>query len=342
MAEIDRLAVAFESQELRPPDLGKLLFIRATPSDLYDSFDPNRVVCEQSFRPVHDEIAERYAGRGIEVTRRATGAFAMAVVTLTRARAENLGNVARALACLDPGGLLAVNGAKTDGIDSLARHLGGLLPIEGAVVKAHGRVIWLRRPGGALPPEIDAWADAAVPRVNAAGFLTAPGMFSPDGVDPASARLAQSFEPQLSGRVADLGAGWGWLAHRALGRCPKIAQLDLYEAEERALIAARANVTDPRAAFHWSDATTLGHGVPPYDAVITNPPFHTGRAAEPDLGSAFIATAARILKPSGTLLMVANRQLPYEAALEAHFRHRERVEEDARYKVIRATRPRRG
>ena len=51
--------------------------------------------------------------------------------------------------------------------------------------------------------------------------------------------------------------------------------------------------------------------------MIMNPPFHQGRAAEPDLGAAFIAAAARILKPHGRLMMVANRQLPYEAALDA-------------------------
>ena len=82
--------------------------------------------------------------------------------------------------------------------------------------------------------------------------------------------------------------------------------------------------------------------MPPYDAVIANPPFHQGRAAEPDLGAAFIAAAARILKPSGRLLLVANRQLPYEAAVAAAFRHWEKLAEDGVYKVIQAERPRRG
>ena len=83
-------------------------------------------------------------------------------------------------------------------------------------------------------------------------------MFSPDGVDPGSRRLAEAFAGRLKGRVADLGAGWGWLAQAALARCPEIAELDLYEAEALALDAARANVTDPRARFHWTDVARLG------------------------------------------------------------------------------------
>jgi 16S rRNA (guanine1207-N2)-methyltransferase len=261
------------------------------------------------------------------------------VVNIERNRVASLGMIARGLSLLPPAGLMVLNGAKSDGIDSLARQVGTVLPLEGAFVKAHGRVVWLTRPAE-LPPEVAAWAAAAAPSRTADGFLTAPGLFSPEGPDPGSLRLAEAFGGALRGRIADLGAGWGWLAQAALARCPEIDAIDLYEADARALELARANVPDPRAAFHWSDATRLGR-VPPYDAVIANPPFHAGRAAEPDLGRAFIAAAGRILKPSGRLLMVANRQLPYETALDAGFAAWRRLSEDGRYKVIAAERPRR-
>jgi predicted RNA methylase len=152
--------------------------------------------------------------------------------------------------------------------------------------------------------------------------------------------LADALDGRVKGRVADLGAGWGWLAHQALARCPRIAALDLFEAEARALDAARARTSPtPRAAFHWADVRTLPKADPPYDAVVANPPFHQGRAAEPDLGAAFIAAAARLLKPSGRLLMVANRQLPYEAPLDVAFARWEKLSEDRAFKVFAAERP---
>ena len=113
----------------------------------------------------------------------------MVVVNLTRSRAENLGNVAFGLEALAPGGTLVVTGAKGDGVDSLARQVARALPLDGAFVKAHGRVFWLTRPA-ALPAEAAAWARDAALRPNAEGFLTAPGMFSPDHADPGSRRLA--------------------------------------------------------------------------------------------------------------------------------------------------------
>jgi 16S rRNA (guanine1207-N2)-methyltransferase len=337
MANPDRLALAFETQALALPAAGTVLVMRAEPSRFLDLVPPDRLRCAQSFRPLHDALAE--GGRTVAVE--ADGPAGMVIINLTRSRPENLGNIARGLDILPPGGTLVVTGAKSDGVDSLARLVAGVLPLDGAYTKAHGRVFWLTRPE-TLPAVIAAWADDAALRANADGFVTAPGMFSPERVDAGSLRLAATFDAKLSGRVADLGAGWGWLARTALEQGPGITEVDLYEAEALALDAARANVPDPRAQFHWADATALGAGVPPYDAVIANPPFHQGRAAEPDLGAAFIHAAARILKPGGRLLMVANRQLPYEATLAAAFRPCEKLSEDGTYKVLLAERPRRG
>ncbi|MFO1142585.1 MAG: methyltransferase [Amaricoccus sp.] len=333
--QVDRLALAFQSRALPIPERGDVIVLRASPSAFLDMVPAGQLCCGQSFRPVHDALAER----GYPVSPRPDVPAAMVVVNLTRSRAENLGNIARGLALLSEGGVLVVAGAKSDGVDSVARQVARQVAIEGAFVKAHGRVFWLTRPER-LPPAIEGWARAAEPARNAEGFVTVPGVFSPEQSDPGSRRLAAVFPGRLSGRVADLGAGWGWLARAALAAAPAIAGLDLYEAEALALDAARTNVADERARFHWTDVTGLGAGIPPYDVVITNPPFHQGRASEPDLGAAFIVAAGRILKPNGRLLMVANRQLPYEATVKASFRHWEKLAEDGAFKVIQAERPR--
>ena len=265
----------------------------------------------------------------------------MVVVNLTRSRPESLGNVALGLRLLAPGGRLVVAGAKGDGVDGVARTVAGALPVAGSLRQGARPGVLAGPAATTCPKAVQAWADAAAPAANAEGFVTAPGMFSPDHADPGSRRLAEVLDGRLSGRVADLGAGWGWLARAALERNPAIAELDLHEAELAALDAARVNVADPRARFHWSDVTALGAGVAPYDAVIMNPPFHHGRAAEPDLGAAFIAAAARVLKPHGRLTMVANRQLPYEAALDAAFRRWTKLGEAGGYKLFEAEAPRR-
>ena len=140
----------------------------------------------------------------------------------------------------------------------------------------------------------------------------------------------------MKGHVIDLGAGWGYLSAAILGR-EKVTRLDLIESDIVALNAAKRNITDPRATFVWADATN--HKSELADHVVTNPPFHTGRTADPDLGRAFIRSAAKLLKPKGTLWLVANRHLPYESTLEESFHTVQLLDQSASYKIYSATRP---
>jgi len=204
--------------------------------------------------------------------------------------------------------------------------------VQGPISKAHGKMFWISEPAAEFFSD---WRQG--PELTEGGFWTAPGVFSADGVDLASALLVDALPEKLGSEVADLGAGWGFLSAHALTR-PDIKNLYLVEAGHMALECARRNVTDDRASFAWEDATSWE---PPHrmDSVIMNPPFHIGRAAEPQIGQAFVATAARILSPQGKLWMVANRHLPYEAELKTRFAHVEEIGGDARFKLFHAARP---
>ncbi len=202
-------------------------------------------------------------------------------------------------------------------------------------------MIWLDRPER-LPEAAEAWARAAAPAANAEGFVTAPGMFSPEHADPGSRRLAEALDGRLAGRVADLGAGWGWLARAALERNPGIAELDLHEAELLALDAARDERRRPAGALpleRRGAARRRRRALRRGDHEPAVPPG-AGRRARPR--RAFIAAAARMLKPHGRLTLVANRQLPYEAALDAGFRRWAKLGEAGGYKLLEAEGPRRG
>jgi len=98
-------------------------------------------------------------------------------------------------------------------------------------------------------------------------------------------------------------------------------------------------VTDPRAAFHWTDATTFTPAQR-YGGIVMNPPFHAGtREGDPNLGLAFIRAAAGMLSLSGTLWMVANRHLPYAEALKSLFHEVEEIGGDGAFRLTRAHKP---
>jgi 16S rRNA (guanine1207-N2)-methyltransferase len=171
-------------------------------------------------------------------------------------------------------------------------------------------------------------------------FHTAPGMFSHDRVDGGSRLLAENLPTDLAGRVADFCAGWGFLAHEVAARFPRVASLHLYEADFASLEAAKTNLADrPNASvtFHWLDLTTEPVGER-FNAIVMNPPFHTGRGAEPSLGQKMIEVAAKALVPKGRLLLVANTGLPYERTIAVNFAAQKEIARRDGFKVIEALR----
>jgi 16S rRNA (guanine1207-N2)-methyltransferase len=257
--------------------------------------------------------------------------FAAAVVFLPRAKAEARLLVAQASSVTS--GPVLVDGGKTDGIDSVLKGLRKLIEVSAPISKAHGKIFWFQGGNTALAD----WMPDATNEIE--GYVTAPGVFSADGIDPASALLAQSLPEKLGRVVVDLGAGWGYLSSQILTHTG-VEEVHLVEADHVALDCARRNVSDPRAKFYWADARHW-QASGPVNTVVMNPPFHSGRSAEPELGQAFIAAAAKMLSASGHLWMVANRHLPYETILGERFAVVSEVAGNNRFKVLHAQRPRR-
>jgi 16S rRNA (guanine1207-N2)-methyltransferase len=311
------LAFAFETGALAQQ---RAFFLRAEDPPFDD------ITCEQSSRP--DFLKLKHATLRIE-----NGAWPLGLVLLTKHKEENFANVARGWSLLEPGGTLVCAGANDDGAASLEKQVRKAVGLDDTLSKFHCRVFWLTK-GDAEPPSY--WRGlAGLQPVDDSSWLSKPGIFSWDRVDDGSALLGRHIPDDLTGSVADFGCGWGYLARQMLQ--PAVTQLDLIDAEHLALDAARANIVDARASFHWLDLTREPAPTT-YDTIVCNPPFHTGRASTPSLGQAIIEAAAHALRPGGRFYMVANRGLPYEPMLKRNFASFETLADNNKFRVTRAVR----
>jgi 16S rRNA (guanine1207-N2)-methyltransferase len=248
---------------------------------------------------------------------------------------ERRATIALALRALRPDGSLVVLAPKDKGGSRLAGELRAFGCAVAEDARRHHRICRTGRP--VTPIGLQAAIDAGAPQLHdALGAWTQPGVFSWDRLDPGSALLIEHLPP-LAGRGADLGCGVGTLA-RAVLRSPQVQRLSLVDIDRRAVDAARRNLDDPRADLWWADA--LGPAVPldALDFVVMNPPFHSGGDEDRALGGRFIARAHQALRRGGTLWLVANRHLPYEAALRSLFSTVHRRAEHGGYKVYEAQR----
>lgn len=290
------------------------------------------LLCEQGFRPQFNNLAD--AGyRTVPEFPEDIAQRNAAILFSGRNAALNRRNLARAWKAVIPGGLVIVAGEKTCGIAALKRWSEERCDVEGHYSKHHAQLFWMRRAGGEFE------LTAALREIG--GYVIGHGMFSSDGPDPGSVMLAGHFDRVMSGKIADLGAGWGYLGTELLKRGGKIDRLDSYEADWMSLQASRGNLAshagDTLLGFNWTDIIgeeTEGG----YDHIVMNPPFHSGREADPGIGETFIARAAAMLNPGGRLLMVANRKLPYERQLRRQFRQTFALGEDMGFKLFEARR----
>ncbi|RUU58787.1 class I SAM-dependent methyltransferase [Mesorhizobium sp. M2C.T.Ca.TU.002.02.1.1] len=323
----------FEAEALPLPGKGaRVLFLGAEPGFRLPAGFEAALHLVQGFRS-HFRALQ---ASGHTVTPRAEGeGYDIALVLAGRHRGQNELRIAEAVERIAPGARVVVAGSKDDGIDSLRKRIDALAPLEDHLPKHHGVAFWFRRAGAEASATL---RDGNPDLVVEGGFKTKPGMFSFDRIDAGSKLLAASLPDDLKGNVADFCAGWGYLAVEVLQRSQSLTALDLYEADFEALEAARLNVhgvIEPR--FFWTDL--LAEAVERrYDAIVMNPPFHSGRAAEPGIGAGMIRAASKALKPGGRLFMVANRQLPYEQVLSAAFSSHAEIARDGMFKVFSARR----
>lgn len=318
---------------------GQVAFLRARPHEILRRWE-GRLRCEQPWKPLADRLAAaRYTYSAEELT--SEEEYDLVLALPGRSREEVLYDFARGLRMLRPGGIFLAALPNDWGAARYAKHLAGVVgPVE-SLSKHHCRAFWVRKPEDFDMSQVAAWLKNGEPQplAEAPDFWVQAGLFSAKGIDAGSHALTEHLPRTLSGRVADLGAGWGYLSHFLLSQRPHITSLHLYEADARALTLARRNLAPlhraggPSVSFEWHDVTE-GLGDALFDAVVMNPPFHTGRDHDPLLGRQFLAVGISALRPGGQLWVVANQFLPYERFLASALSQTRLVWQSRGYKIL--------
>lgn len=257
-----------------------------------------------------------------------------ALCLIPKQKEEALGMLANAAKSLKESGTLIAAASNDANGGRLVKWMKDLGSAPQSLSKHKARVIWAGGPFN--QNKIDEWIENAAPRqieMNGQSWHTQPGIFGWDKIDAGSKLLAAHLPENLSGDVADFGCGYGYLTRALLTK--NAASVTAIDADSRALSMCAQNV--PQAKMLHADLTApqdLGQ----FDAVVMNPPFHSGRESDVDIGLAFIQTAYAHLKKGGALYMVANAHLPYEKALATLFKKTEKIIEAEGFKIFKAAR----
>lgn len=324
----------YQTDALQSPGADqRVLFLGAEPGFVLPDGWKAPVSAVQGFRPHFNALVRDGFETHAELP---DGTYDHSLVLCGKHKGHNDALFAAALLRTRPGGTIVIAGDKMSGAGSFARRLSRSFSIIDRQSKYHGVVFWLHRPQQLDRAQVDVTRPPVPVRIDGR-YSAAPGMFSYDRIDPASALLADHLPADLTGRIADFAAGWGYLSAQLVERCSAVTAIDLYEADYATLQAARENlapVLDGACIeYHWHDL--IAEPVERrYDAIVMNPPFHQGRSADPNIGQAMIRVAAKALERGGRLYVVANRHLPYEKILEQEFPRHGRLADESGFKVL--------
>lgn len=321
----DRLELALKTGTIALPQTGEIAVINPSAWSDLSALPKDRTRVVHRHFPAYNSFEQS----GYKAAPFLSFAPSLSIICLPRSKEEARATVADVAG--RGTGQIIVDGQKTDGIDSILKALRKTTKVQEVISKSHGKLIICSGEG-----DFAEWQPKARPLI-AGRFETAPGVFSADAIDPASQALSEALPDKMKGHVVDLGAGWGFLSDLVLTKAD-VRRIDLVEADHAALSCAKNNISDPRAVFHWADALEF-KPENPVDHVVTNPPFHTSRAAEPALGQGFIRAAAAMLSTKGTLWLVANRHLPYEKTLQDAFREIKSLGSTPQFKLYAAAFP---
>ena len=337
---LQTLLLALDQEPDLLPEEGPIAFLNARVTPEFAALK-SRLDCQQDYKPQYDALELA----GFKVKETLQGPYSLVLHMPNRQREATLGEFAQAFTLLEEGRYFLVSLHNDWGAKRYEKTLAEFAGEVGTISKFHCRAFWARK-----SPELDKalqeeWLQhLELRRVLDGRFWSRPGLFSWDEIDEGSRVLMEHLPKPITGRVADLGCGWGALSDFVMRNNEDITSLDGFEADRIAVECARRNLglipTRYRPKVHWADLThPEGAGDKRYDVVIMNPPFHEGRNSDPLLGAKFIAAAFKALKPGGMLYMVANRHLPYEHLLEEVFQDVQRLVQTSNFKVFSAMRP---
>lgn len=205
---------------------------------------------------------------------------------------------------------------------------------------------------GPVPAEFPAWASE--PGVEPGSWqsfeldldgtvvplVTQAGVFAGNKVDSGTRLLLDAMPRTISGRVLDIGCGAGVIGIAAAHR--GASAVDMTDVNLLAVQAARENtrrlnLTQCRVV----PSDVFGAlGDARYDLILSNPPFHRGKAIDYSVADRLIEEAPAYLAEGGSILVVANAFLAYGKRMERGFQSVETVLATRQYHVLRAQNPR--
>jgi 16S rRNA (guanine1207-N2)-methyltransferase len=271
--------------------------------------------------------------------------FDTAIIILPKGRKVARRWLLQAFRSLKSMGILYLAGANDEGIQSVAKDTGELFTQVNVLGYKKGSRIYRAvkySPNDNLPDlahepgiALGTWNEFNL-EIRGRAFMihSLPGVFSFDHLDDGTRMLLDCMQIPIDSQVLDIGCGCGIIgmvaAHLGAGQ--------VYLSDNHVLSVASTieNIHLNHISSAYVYASDLYANLPDvkYDMILSNPPFHTGKAVDYQVAQALIAQGYQKSNPRGSLLIVANRFIRYEHLMQHIFNNVSILQEDGKFHVL--------
>lgn len=219
---------------------------------------------------------------------------------------------------LAPGGVLWVYGAGDEGVMSVKKRLDSLFgSLEDLAVGGRCRVIQARDPVDSLASDLSDWVQPiSDPRLPRDPWVSFPGCFAHGRVDEGTALLLSHLPVVTAGaRVLDFACGSGVVAGVL---CAGVSDVEIVVLDNDALSLDAAGQNLPGATLILSQGFSE-LGFERFDWIVSNPPYHLGKAGTAAVLEELCIRAGEYLRPGGGLRCVVQSTHALAPILEKNF-----------------------
>jgi len=285
---------------------------------------------------------ESSEGVGVDARQKHSGmtvspSYDVAIINAPKGREVGRRLIRSAVRALKVGGRLYIGGANRGGVKSLiddARDVLGEMNVI-KIKAAHRVAVGIKGESIDWVDELEFTEHTMMVRDQTWRYRSSPGVFAWDRLDDGSRALIETMQLKPTDSVLDLGCGSGLVGLVAASLAEQVVSVD---SSALAVESTRQTYDINRAANTEVLISDCGSAVfdRTFDVVVTNPPFHQGVGTEYVVARQFVIDAARVLRPGGTLWLVANRFLRYEYEMADRFAEVRVAYEDNRFRVLAA------
>ncbi len=256
--------------------------------------------------------------------------YDIAIIHLPKGRLLARRLLLQAYSALRPGGTLLLAGSNNLGVRPAAEDARELVGAGRVVAYKKGnRLIEWQKPSAQQP--LPGWANEPgvaphswIEFSAAIGHETypirsLPGVFSHDHLDEGTLMLLTRLNIPAGATVLDMGCGYGIIGLYAASHGAQLVHLT--DNNLLAVLSSRESLAlnGVRNAMVYGGDLFSPLGETKYDLVLSNPPFHAGRAVDYEITERLIAQSFQALHYGGQLVIVANRFIRYDRLIEKIF-----------------------